>query len=282
VKLLQKTNYAFLLLLLLTACDNKQGTLQQTEKDSISHTSIQPVDTVKQRYNLLISNIPIPFEILQRLSNSYVAYKPAFMNPVNGMSRYNQSNSKSLNLGVYGADLTYVISMGEFKEFASYIRTIKKLADELGVPTAFDEKTMDRYDQNKNNKDTIENIMYHSYNEIDRSLKSEDRIGMAALVVSGGWIESLYLTTETIGTNDNNGSYTELYNLLQEQKKHLTNLINLLSDFKTEPFQSMVADLIKIRKLYTAAADANHLSQEEVRSISEEVLRLRTKITNGS
>ncbi|MFI5150112.1 MAG: hypothetical protein ACHQRM_10295 [Bacteroidia bacterium] len=279
----QEPFYLFVVvLLLLYSCNNKPGSSQAADRDTVSRNVPSPPDSTRMKYNHLIGNIPIPFEILQKLSTSYVAYKPGLLNPVNAQHKYNQSHSKSLNLGVYGADLTYIISMGEFKEFASYIRTVKKLADELGIPTAFDDKTMSRFEQNKGNKDTIQNVMYGSYSEIDRSLKSNDRISMAALVVCGGWVESLYLTTRTIGDNENNGSYTELYNLLFEQRRHIKNLINLLNDFKSEPFQSIIKDLNEINSLYTAGYDDNHLSQKEVKGIAEVVERLRTRITNGS
>ncbi|HXC07187.1 MAG TPA: hypothetical protein VNZ86_20645 [Bacteroidia bacterium] len=272
----------FLFLLCLFSCNTKQGPVQQADRDSLQHNQTPALDSTRIKYNHLIGNIPIPFEILQKLSSSAVAYKPDLLNPASNVHKYNQSNSKSMNLGVYGADLTYVISMGQFKEFASYIRTVKKLADELGIPTAFDDKTMSRFEQNKGNKDTLQNVMYGSYSEIDRSLKSDDRIGMAALVICGGWVESMYLTTRTIGTNENNGSYTELYNLMFEQKRHIRNLINLLNDFKTEPFGEIARDLEEINQLYTLALNDNHLSQDEVKGISEVVVRLRTRITNGS
>jgi len=272
---------AFLVLLL--SCTNSKQNGTRSDKDTLTPAlSDKTADSLRLKYSHLISNVPIPFDVLQKLSNSYVVYKPELMNPISALSGYNQSDSKSLNLGVYGADLTYIISIGEFKEFASHIHTIKRLADELGIPTAFDEGTMVRYNLNETNRDTLQNVMYHSYHEIDRTLKANDRFGMAALVVCGGWIESLYLTTQTIGNNDNSGSYSELYNLVFEQRKHLPNLINLLNDFKIPPFGKIITSLEKVRKLYASSTDNNHLSLEEVKAISEEVAKLRMEITHGS
>jgi uncharacterized protein YfkK (UPF0435 family) len=276
--------YWFLsLIVFLLSCGNSRTTAVVSEKDTLSvPLNDGTADSTHLKYNHLIGNVPIPFDILRRLSSSYVVYKAELLNPVGSVAGYNQTDSKSLNLGVYGADLTYIISVGEFKEFASHIHTIKRLADELGIPTAFDDNMMSRYNLNETNKDTLQNVMFHSYTEIDKTLKSNDRLGMAALVVCGGWIESVYLTTQTIGNNDNSGSYSELYRLLFEQKKHLENLTSLLNDFKTEPFESIRSDLEKLEKLYLTVADGNHMSREEVKKIAEKIARLRLKITHGS
>jgi hypothetical protein len=277
-------NYIFFsLAVVLVSCGTNRQTPGQQEKDTLSPaTSDKGADSARMKYNHLISNVPIPFDILKKLSNSYVVFKPELLNPISSLSGYNQTDSKSLNLGVYGADLTYIISVGEFKEFAPHIHGIKRLADELGIPTAFDDDMMKRYNINETNKDTLQNVMYHSYHEIDKTLKSNDRIGMAALVVCGGWIESLYLTLNTIGNNENSGSYAELYTLVSDQKKHLSNLTNLLSDFKSEPFLSIVTDLKEIEKLYAKAKSENHLTLEEIQGIAVSITRLRTKITHGS
>jgi hypothetical protein len=270
------------LLLLLFSCSNTKQNAVHPDKDTLNPAiTDKAADSVRVRYNHLISNVPIPFDILQKLSNSYVLFKPELLNPLTSLSGYNQSDSKSLNLGVYGADLTYMISLGAFKDFASHIRTIKRLADELGVPTAFDEQTMARYNLNETNRDTLQNVMYHSYHEIDHTLKSNDRMGMAALVVCGGWVESLYLTTQTIGNNDPNGSYTELYDLVTEQRKHLANLIGLMSDFKSAPFEEIRRSLQKIEKMYPAAT-GQEVTKEELQHIASEAAILRSQIIHGS
>jgi hypothetical protein len=269
----------FSFLTLLAACNSHQTQEQQGDKETVSqNVTAGPADTTHLKYNHLISNIPVPFEILNKLAGLHLAYTPGLINPLNAMSTYNKRESKSLNLGVYGADLTYIISLGEFKEFAQHIKTIKHLADELDIPLAFDDEMMSRYNSNPPNADTLQNALFNSYHEIDRSLKANDRIGMAALVVCGGWVESLYLTTRTIGDNDNSGKYMELYQLVLAQKKHLQNLISLLGDFKTEPFLHVVAGLKKTETLYAAAVESNSLKKEELKKISEELAKLRAFI----
>ncbi len=271
----------FSFVVLVAGCNSHQATEQQGEKDTLSQNISSPAgqaDTTHLKYNHLISNIPVPFEILNKLSNLHLAYAPGLINPLRSLSNYNKRESKSLNLGVYGADLTYIISLGEFKEFAPHVKAIKHLADELDIPLAFDDEMMSRYNINPPNKDTLQNALFNSYHEIDRSLKANDRLGMAALVVCGGWVESLYLTTRTIGQNENSGKYADLYLLVQAQRKHLQNLIGLLSDFKTEPFQNIVISLKETEELYEATGEGKLLKNEDLKKISEELAKLRAMI----
>jgi hypothetical protein len=271
------------LILFLTACGGKQNPSVHADKDTVVQSKDNSGgDTTHVKYNHLISNIPIPFDILNKLSNSYITYKAEFLNPVESAVRYNQISSRSLNLGIYGADLTYIISLGEFKEFAPHIRIIKKMADDLGIPNAFNDDMMARYNNNTENKDTLQKIIFHSYKEIDKTLKSNDRLGMAALVVGGGWIESLFLTTQTIGDHPNDGSYSTLYSLVKDQKVHLNNLIDLMDDFKLDPFDGIVTELKGVQKIYAEAGEGKSLSQVTVKSIAEHIAKLRNRIIVGN
>jgi hypothetical protein len=272
---------SFSLTLVLAACNSHQGPPVQTDKDTLNGSQTSD-DTTHLKYNHLISNIPVPFEILNKLSNSSMSYKAELLNPLWSANTYNRRESKSLNLGVYGADLTYIISLSEFREFAPHLKIVKKLADELHIPLAFDDDMLSHYNTNPPNKDTLQNAMFKSYNEIDRSLKANDRIGMAALVVAGGWIESLYLTTQTIGDNENSGKYAELYKLVFLQKKHLGNLIGLLNDFKTEPYQKIKIQLQQIEGTYGTATEARQMKQEDVKSIATGLASLRALIIRES
>jgi hypothetical protein len=269
----------FSLVILLAACDSHSGQPNQTDRDTLPSGGTKiPVDTIHLKYNQLINTIPVPFEILNKLSSTYLVYKPGLINPLASLNGYNQRESKSLNLGVYGADLTYMLSLGEFKGFAPHVKAIKRLADELNIPLAFDDEMMSRYSANPPNRDTLQNALYTSYHEIDRTLKANDRVGMAALVVCGGWVESLYLTTQTIGENENTGKFSELYKLVLLQKKHLGNLISLLNDFQTDPFKKIVFSLHKIDKLYEAHPENKSMNNTEVKNITAELAGLRTLI----
>jgi hypothetical protein len=273
----------FCTLLILNSCEgNRNPGAHLPEKDSLNIHSASSTDSTHQKYSHLISNVPIPFDILNKLNTTGVPFRAALLNSLSNASSYNVNDSKSLNLGVYGADAAYLISMNECTGLAGHVKILKKLADELGITKAFNEDMMGRYNQGNSNKDTLQNVIWSSYTEIDQSLKSNDRLGLASLVVCGGWVESLYLTIQSISSHENEGTYSPLYSLLFAQKEHLTKLIRLMRDFKGDPFQAIVLELKTIESDFGSVTEASKLTWGQASKIAQDITHLRSVIVKGS
>jgi hypothetical protein len=276
--------YTLMLLLLLSiACRNgKEGETTTTTADTTQATgNISPA--TEEKYDYVISNIPIPFDILDRLFKSGVVYRKEFINPVTNEAKYLQNNSKALNLGIYGADLTYTICFEQFSELGPYLKCAKKLADDLGIPLAFNKETLDRYQDYRENKDSLRGAVYRSYHEVDKTLRSNERISQAALVVTGGWIEGLYIAASTASKNDlTPEARKELLRIVRKQSFHLDNIINLLNEFKSEPyFQQLISELQQIQQVYASAKSKKEVSEEESAAILAKVSAFRAKIVMG-
>ena len=53
------------------------------------------------------------------------------MNKIANCSKYISYNIKALNLGVFGADLSYSVTFEQFQQIGTYVKTTKKLAEDL-------------------------------------------------------------------------------------------------------------------------------------------------------
>jgi len=254
------------------------GTNDSTGAENIDHTHAE------EKYNYVISNIPIPFEILDRLFNSGVTFSKDLTNPVENSSKYLQNNSKALNLGIYGADLTYTICFEKFNELNPYLKNSKKLADDLGIPLAFNNETLAHYEEFRTNKDSLRNAVYESYNEVDRTLKSNERISLAALVVTGGWVEGLHIAAGTASDSTlKPETRKELYTIIRKQSFHLDNIINLLNEFGSDAyFKQLITDLQDIQQTYSSIKKKSELNAADVALIKDKVNTLRAKIIAGS
>lgn len=259
---------------LLTGCSGGKDT--PVGDTGISIRQDDPVtDSTQAKYNRLISNVPIPFDMLKRLTGSGITYRDSLVNPVTNISRYSKSNIQAMNLGIYGADLTYVISMEQFGQVGPHIKPVKKLADIIVIPTAFDENMMRRYDNNRSNRDSLERMIYQSYQKIDITLKSNERLGLAALVVAGGWVESLYLTTQHLERDPASEKSKVLYEVLSDQQRHLGNLIELLKDFKDDEYTaSLVSDLVELKGFYLPGGQ---VTPEVLKKITDKIAAIRNR-----
>ena len=249
------------------------------EQDTVKNTADE---LVQFKYDLTIGNIPIPFDILSKLTASGAAFKKEFLNAPASVSKYSQNNNKALNLGIYGGDLAYAICFEQYQEVGGYLKSTKKLADDLGIPIAFDQRALTNFEKYKNNKDSLESLVFSSYAAVDKTLKSNERIGLASLVVVGSWLEGLYTTIKTLGDVPRDDANKALYVKIWEQKGHLNKLLDLLAEFKSDAyFGEMITELQGIKSVYDNLEVKSEISQKEIQTVGKKTEELRNKIIAG-
>jgi hypothetical protein len=90
--------------------------------------------------------------------------------------------------------------------------------------------------------------MSSTYRLIDSYLKKNDRKEIGALIIAGGWIESVYILSQAILESNNRN----LINRLGEQKHPLNNLIELLSSYyyDSDKYTSLIDSLVDLAYEY--------------------------------
>ena len=264
-----------------TGCDpvKKDDSTTTLAATPISHSD---TTSVPQKVSMVISSIPFPTNIFDSLHYVHAQYQNTIANPVDNLSKYSQSNAEAINLGIYGADLSYVISFEQFQQVGGYMKATKYLADKAGVPMAFTQDVIERCQKNSNNKDSLTKLVFGSYVIIDRALKSDQRKATEVLVLAGGWIEGLYITTQSLQTlsavTDRQGGY----NVLIDQKKYLDILLNQLDLISDSPYcQDISTGLHEIRGVFNNI-DGNTINNMVIQNLAEKSGALRTKIISGS
>jgi len=278
------TVYCLLFTVFLSSCGTGTNDQQITDTDTTASTSSAndtgSVDDLTQfKYDKLISNVPIPFDILRAHAEVPLAYTAAAQNPTSNLPFYSSNSSKALNLGIYGGDLAYSITYEKFGDMGNYLKCAKKLADDLGIPLAFDQRALGTYKKFGTNKDSLEKIVFNSYSEVDKTLKSNERIGLASLVVAGGWLEGLYATLTTLGSAPRTDKTQAIYKKIWEQKNHLDMLIGLLEQFKDDQaFASLVQDFSGVKSVYDGLSVKSDINETEVAALAQKVGEVRAKI----
>ena len=240
------------------------------------------ISSTSSKFDMVISDIPFPFEILDNLYAQKIPFNQKAMNDFSNSSKYSEYNSKALNLGVYGADLSYSVTYEQFQQIGLYVKNSKKLAYDLNIPYAFDDKMMQKYNQYKDNKDSLTRIVYDSYNQVDKALKGDERVGIAALVVTGSWLEGLYLSTKTYVDAPKTSENSSLYKVIAGQKQSLVIVIKLLEEYKKDEYISnLISDLKQITSEYSDISDDNTMNEKQLVLILAKVEKLRMKIING-
>jgi hypothetical protein len=272
-------------LLLLYSCSSDPVVIKEnvlSAADSMALLQSKTDSVAAAKYDMVISDIPFPFEILDNLYSKHVLFNQKAMNDFTSINKYNQYNSKALNLGIYGADLAYCVTYEEFQPMGAYVKTTKRLAEELNIPYAFDQTMMDKYSKFKDNKDSLTKVVYDSYNQVDKSLKGDERVGLAALVVTGSWLEGLYLSTKTFLDAPKTAENASMYEVITEQKKSLIIVVKLLDEYKKDENIAKIMDELKtISMEYNTLSSDITMNEKQLIAIHSKVSALRNKIIEG-
>lgn len=229
-----------------TSCaESSTGSDSLTTVDSsISEETKTQVDRVRK----IFYQIPSPVEMVTLIREQGERYNHNVLNDVSKRNSYTSAKSKAMNLGIYGADLSYTSVFNQNQESIIYLSTAKQLADELGVSGAFSDETMSRVEENLENRDSLMRIITETFYELDAYLKENDRSAISAQIITGGWIEGLYLASMMIDKDNGDGPLTER---LIDQKFALEDLISLNEAYNTNgELDYVLTDLKSLKTLF--------------------------------
>ncbi len=210
------------------------------EKSSEDVVAVDSTKTNLVNVNGALFSIPSPIETSLLLKKLGANYTKEILNPSSKSTSYSTNYKKALNLGVYGADLGYVTIYEQPQDAIGYLKVVKKLADDIGVSGAFDASLMKRFEGNLTNKDSLLGMTSAAYRASDSYLKDNERTDVSALIIAGGWVESLYFTTSLVKSKPNQ----DIANRIGEQKSSLDNLIKLLTPYYQQPEYTEFVDAL--------------------------------------
>jgi len=236
--------------MLLYGCDSTHSPDSAIIESSVTAGFLDEVSIKNaQKVQEIFYSVPSPMEMASILKKSGAAYDMSLLNEVKNVSGYTTASSRALNLGIYGADLSYASIFNQNQEAIIYLSCTKKLADNLGVTKAFDDSTIERMEANVENRDSLLNIISETYYMLDAYLKENGRDHISAMVIAAGWIEGLYLAT-TIASADANPDPL-LLRRIAEQKLSLNNLEELVKTYnKGNQLNDIANDLQRVRTAF--------------------------------
>ncbi len=230
---------------------------------------LEDLTRVKQIFYAL----PSPLETAMLIKASGATYNEELLNPVDNVSNYITNRSMALNLGIYTTDLSYASLFDQTQATIKYMATAKKLAEGLGVLDAIDNNTLQRLEDNINNRDVIMDIISETFMNSSSFLKENDREAVAAVMLVGGWLEGLYIALNLV--DEKNLDKSKLVERIIDQKLSLDVVMMLLDD-NIENFDvaAVKKDMVKIKDIFdqvkVTTSDIRVSREEEVTTLKAE------------
>lgn len=207
----------------------------------------EPLVIAEEVMDDIIENVSSPIEMAALIKNSGVPFSQKYLNDPDNLDNLNTSFKKALSLGVYGADLGYLNMYNKTGSVLSYISAIKTLSEDLKVGQFFDFTTLKRLATNNTNLDSLMYISVSSFNKMDSYLRENNRRNISTLIITGVWIEGLYLATQVVEEK----KIDDIAERIGEQKIVLGDLLLILKNYKSDPsFVELIAQVEKIKTEY--------------------------------
>jgi hypothetical protein len=214
--------------------------------------------------------IPSPLEMANMIRATGATFNKAILNPVSSVSKYTNTLNQALNLGIFSTDLSYCSNFDQNQDAMQYMATSKKLADALGVTGALSESLIERLEKNVNNKDSLMDLISESYETTDSYLKENDRASTASIIVTGAWVEGLYISCMIAKQNPKN---TEIIQRIADQKMILSDLISLLESYPADASLNQVTgDMKNLKTLFdniTVSTTAGEIKTDDAKGVTE-------------
>ncbi|HWY36738.1 MAG TPA: hypothetical protein VNX68_18985 [Nitrosopumilaceae archaeon] len=281
----KKLLLSLLCLSILSSCGN--GKSGEETDDGGSDTSHVVDQTQMVSAQNIFNSVPAPAEVSEMIERTNLDYDGTVLNNPDNYKKYTTDDYKALNLGVYGTDLSYTSVFDQSQESLVYLTCVNQACRSLGISGVFDQKTFDRIDANKQNKDSLLQIISKSFWAADKFLKENKRANTSTLMVAGGWIEGIYLAANIAKLSNDK----RIIQKIIAQKNSLKDLITLLESSKLSPDVAFICENLKqISPLFDdATATPTEVKKDEketvatpnpfIKSLDEKITPLRKKVT---
>lgn len=234
-----------------------------------------------EKLDFLINNLSLSDEMIRILARSdKTLFDASLLNASENVKFYSTSKSKAVNMGIYGAELNYLIHFDQTEYSMKYMLASKLLADQIGVAMAFDQDAVKEYETNVENKDSLINIIFTVYGNARRMLKNEEQFMLSSLVIVGSWVENMYVTTEFFGRAKSTRMKSELVTKIIEQKEYLAKIIEtveVLDEGDNVFVSNIIQSLHSIQTVYNGFGD-RLLSEVDVKELNTAITTARNRI----
>ena len=245
-----------------------EGELTEGFNSELDDDLVEKINTAKR----IFYSLPSPLETAMLIKNADATYDESLLNPIINADNYNTNLDMALNLGIYSTDLSYASLFDQTQATLNYINAPKKMADGLEILDAIDESTIQRLEENINNRDIIIDIISETLLNSSSFLEDRGLQSTSAIILVGGWVEGLHIATSLVkpGTDLKNNKLVER---IVDQKLSLDIVLNLLQNNEDDvEIQGLLEDVNQLQKIY----DKITIEQSEITAVEDPATNVTT------
>jgi len=268
---------AFLFILGVTACGG--GGNDENNADSTLTDLPNEMSEVQQEVEAALYPIPTSFELTQMLNQAGASFILDLANNPANVDKYMTEKQQAINLGVFGADLSYSSTYQQTQQTINFLEASEKLMSSLSISSTFNKTLVERVNTNIDNRDSLVAILTESFHDTYAFLNENGKENLSILIIAGSWVEGNYIATQLASTAPNK---TELVKVIAKQKASFDKLIGILEANKVdESINQVYTALTPLKDLFAKVdADANkaNLTADQFKTLTTTLEKIRKEM----
>jgi hypothetical protein len=219
--------------------------------------------------------LPTSAEVIKLLNDLEIGYMIGISNPIEKASGYLTSKTRAINLGIYGADLSYATLYNMQQDVINYLYAVRILANDLNMSQIYDESLYASIKENFDNKDSLVVLLTDAFNKTYGYLSDNNQEPLALLVVGASWVEGMFITTNI---SESVYDVEGIVRVFLEQKNSFDLFMDIAKPHADDPLiAEFLKDLEPIGNVY--AGIETSLTKQNVMDIKKAIETVRGKLT---
>lgn len=208
---------------------------QETSKEDDEQVQASEIQLSDQEFYAYVQSIPTPLQSTALMEAIGIEFKPEFLLSTDQADDANSWFAQSIKLGIYGADMAYANVYDQTRKSIQYLGTVRSLADKLKIGQFFDVESVKKMIENRENVDDLVNTSQMNFQKMNDYLQKQERGKVSVAMILGGWVETLYLSSQVASENKENEM---LHENVTEQKYALETISLLLQMYANDKYFS--------------------------------------------
>lgn len=248
------------------SCKNRGESKSKTQVNAIEE------QVIEQKIEENVYPLPTSAEVIKQLSDLDLGYILGVSNPPVNSRNYVASYSRAVNLGVFGADLSYATLYNMQQEVIDYMSAMRTMANDLNLSKIYDESLYDQIKANFDNRDSLVTILTDAFDRTYSYMIDAGQANLALLMVGGAWVEGMHLT---MAVSESGAHITGFEQVLLDQKKSFGMFEDLA---KPHTDDALVSEFLKglqpVRDVYAALNTS--LTMQNIEDLKKAVSQVRS------
>jgi len=237
---------ALIISCVLFSCDSDPD-VSNVKNDTTSKNKSGKAPISSQVIKEFVDKIPSPMVISSLIRDMGVEYDQSLLNSIDNESKYNNDFRWALNLGVFSTDLGYANIYEKSQDAINLLVGVKDMAEQLKIGQYFEFEKIKELAKSSDKLDELLRVTEENLQQVNAKLQEADRSDMTVLIITGGWIEVMYLATNVAQKKQNK----DLESTIAEQRIVLDQLITLLNYYDSMPkMRALHDELVELYKIF--------------------------------